>query len=171
MSTHLTPWLFLWQSSQHPLCSQTRTESEAGCGPASPSACSPPLWQLLTDKKTQPGRESNSCDLSTEKHRRGGLMVQLTAGDDPADLGAGNLEEDAEGRDPGIGVQHCVQRPHQETCRDKEVRESHWGLNDAKTSQSKARAAVIFLPAGPKSFSGDLSTVCSFPVWQCCPNS
>lgn len=40
----------------------------------------------------------------------------LTTGDDPAALRAGNLEEDPEGRDPGIGVQHCVQRPHQETC-------------------------------------------------------
>lgn len=52
----------------------------------------------------------------TEKHRGGGdLMVQLTAGNDPADLGTRNLEEDSEGRDSGVGVQHRVQRPHQET--------------------------------------------------------
>lgn len=48
-------------------------------------------------------------------------MVQLTASDYPADLGAGNLEKDAEGCDPGIGVQHRVQRPYQETCRDNET--------------------------------------------------
>lgn len=45
------------------------------------------------------------------------LNVHLTAGDYPADLGARNLEEDAEGRDAGVGVQHGVERPHQETCR------------------------------------------------------
>lgn len=33
---------------------------------------------------------------------KGDLMVQLTAGDDPADLGAGDLQEDAEGGDTGV---------------------------------------------------------------------
>lgn len=51
---HFTPWLSLWQSWRHPPCSQTRTKSEADCGPASPSACSPPPRQLLTHKKTRP---------------------------------------------------------------------------------------------------------------------
>lgn len=41
--------------------------------------------------------------------------VHLTTGDYPADLRARNLEEDAEGRDPGVGVQHRVKRPHQQT--------------------------------------------------------
>lgn len=58
----------------------------------------------------------------------GRLLVQLTAGDDPAHLRAGNLEEDAEGRDPGIGVQHGVQRPHQETCRDDKTESEHANL-------------------------------------------
>ena len=122
-SAGFIPWLFLWRSWQHPPYSQTQTVSEAGCGPASPSACSPPLWQLLSHNKTKPRREFNSCGRSnesvedTEKHiEEGDLMVVLTAGDHPADLGAGNLEEDAEGCDPGIGVQHSVQSPHQETC-------------------------------------------------------
>ncbi|KAK0140259.1 Phosducin-like protein 3 [Merluccius polli] len=39
-----------------------------------------------------------------------------TTSDDPADLGGGDLEEDPEGCDPGVGVQHRVQRPDQETC-------------------------------------------------------
>lgn len=47
-----------------------------------------------------------------------GIKVQLTTGNDPADLGAGNLEEDAKGSDPGSGVQNIVKRPHQEPCRD-----------------------------------------------------
>lgn len=62
----------------------------------------------------------------------GDLMVQLTAGDYPADLGAGNLEEDSEGCDPGIGVQHRVQRPHQETCRDDTTQRRRLGLKLSK---------------------------------------
>lgn len=65
-SAGFTPWLFLWRSWRHPPCSQTQTVSEAGCGPASPSACSPPLWQLLSRNKTKPRREFNSCGRSNE---------------------------------------------------------------------------------------------------------
>lgn len=61
-----------------------------------------------------PSDESREDTEQTQVERA--LPVQLTAGDHPAHLGAGNLEEDAEGRDPGVGVQHRVQRPHQETC-------------------------------------------------------
>lgn len=43
------------------------------------------------------------------------VVVLLTAGDHPADLRARNLQQDAEWCDPGIGVQHRVQRPDQET--------------------------------------------------------
>ncbi len=66
--------------------------------------------QLLTDKKTNPRREFISHDPfnesvnDAEKHRGGDMMVQLTAGNDPADLGTRNLEEDSERCDPGIGV-------------------------------------------------------------------
>lgn len=74
------------------------------------------------------GRDpSNESVEGTEKHKRKEetwWFSSLTAGDYPARLGAGNLEEDAEGRDPGVGVQHGVQRPHQETCRDDKT-ENH----------------------------------------------
>lgn len=49
------------------------------------------------------------------------LNVHLTAGDHPADLGARNLEEDTERCDPGVGVQHRIERPHQQTCRDDDA--------------------------------------------------
>lgn len=73
-------------------------------------------------------------------------MVQLTAGDYPADLGAGNLEENAEGGDPGIGVQHCVKRPNEETCRDDKSQRIKLRLK-LHIKRDRAQAAAIFLLA------------------------
>lgn len=60
------PWLFLWRSWQHPLCSQKQTETGAGCGPASPSACSPPLWWLLLSKAAEK-RVKCFCVVTTDR--------------------------------------------------------------------------------------------------------
>lgn len=57
--------------------------------------------------KTKRDVKSHASD-SAQGAVKKDIATQLTAGDDPADLGAGNLEEDTKGCDPGIGVQHCV---------------------------------------------------------------
>ena len=57
-------------------------------------------------------------------------MRGLTAGDNPADLRARDLQEDTEGGDSGVGVQHCVQSPNQQTCRRHKQADETWLWDD-----------------------------------------
>lgn len=112
-----------WSNTSSPLTSRTLTFPLTKLATSSLFSKTVSDWSRLWSSQSQCLFTSSAAAPEPHEHSHEALAnqpmrgdFQLTAGDYPARLRAGNLQKDAEGRDPGVGVQHRVQRPHQETC-------------------------------------------------------